>query len=838
MTCTVTNTTDNNCYLFPFQMSLTLLDGLSNQTLDTVLEDLLARFLINVPSEDLASVERIFFQVEEAHWFYSDYVRVLNPSLPPMKIKPFACRLLALAPLIWRWGDPSEALARFGKYKSTIPVRGLALFSPDLSKVLLVKGTDSNSWSFPRGKISKGESDVDCAVREALEETGFNAAGFVNENDYIERTMLGKNYKIFLCKNVPLDYPFAPIARFEIVKIEWHDVKQLVKRAKASPNQYFIVSAMIKPILKWIDRQKGSEADLLQQAERRLKLLLGIVEPEASTYSNAEAVNQSDIPANAVNLNWDAAPPPNFPPDQAHPPQGAFHTGPPPPPSFFPNGIPPPPHFFLHEAPPSNRFPMNTAPHFDPAVVSQDPNYLLNAIHRDHQEAHPSPRPDQLQKPLAGTHDFLSILTSKDRVSQNATDREIREPHDSSLMDSLKQRAAESDLPAHFIKLLNKKKEKRDTTDIEKIHSQFSGQAIPPTSSQLASPSFPPNPHPVSPNVSQANAVPPQHVQIPRALGYTSPHANAPQLTRMMSAQGASQIASPTVSQLSAQAGSHRDTYTHTPQPYGLAHNQPRPSNEIEQSMLLNQKVIPDRKVVLLKRLASHVSSDQPQSVDKLASRSLLGLLGEQSAPIQQPIQRANVSHAHAQDLMSMLRKKESPPVPAPVQQMMPESPPSHAKRVPSVSSHMLPKFDNFETFEDFEEEEEEQGYNAPPAYRNFDVASDDEDVDHLVDGINNVGLAIPPTFHAQPERQRRPIRLLRHGETFPDATGSPGPTQATSVPVAHVPAQNSALKSAGQNLLAMLQRPPTNEVPHENSAPPATNTAGKDLMNVLFGRN
>lgn len=43
-------------------MSIQLRDGLINQLLDRVLEDLLVRFVVNVPEEDLSSIERVFFQ--------------------------------------------------------------------------------------------------------------------------------------------------------------------------------------------------------------------------------------------------------------------------------------------------------------------------------------------------------------------------------------------------------------------------------------------------------------------------------------------------------------------------------------------------------------------------------------------------------------------------------------------------------------------------------------------------------------------------------------------------------------------------------------------------------
>jgi len=41
--------------------------------------------------------------------------------------------------------------------------------------VLLVKGRKSKKWSFPKGHIKNGESDLECARRELMEETGIRA---------------------------------------------------------------------------------------------------------------------------------------------------------------------------------------------------------------------------------------------------------------------------------------------------------------------------------------------------------------------------------------------------------------------------------------------------------------------------------------------------------------------------------------------------------------------------------------------------------------------------------------------------------------------------------------
>lgn len=260
-------------------MSIQLRDGLANQTVDHILEDLLVRFVINCPDEDLSSIERVFFQVEEAQWFYTDFITQLYPLVRNMKMKSFAPKLLHKCPLLWKWGDPADALSRFGKYKSTIPVRGIALLNKDMTKVVLVQGIRPPTWSFPRGKISKGEDDLVCAVREVREETGFDAKDYVHEKDVLERTVYGKNFKIYLARNVPEDYVFEPEARNEIALIQWFEIKSLQKQVKENPNKFFIVDPFLKPLTRWVNKNKGvvSDEELMRLAEVRLKELMGIL---------------------------------------------------------------------------------------------------------------------------------------------------------------------------------------------------------------------------------------------------------------------------------------------------------------------------------------------------------------------------------------------------------------------------------------------------------------------------------------------------------------------------------------------------------------------------------
>ena len=46
------------------------------------------------------------------------------------------------------------------------------IVNSDQGKLLLVKRRDVPVWDLPGGRLEKGESDLECAIREAKEETG------------------------------------------------------------------------------------------------------------------------------------------------------------------------------------------------------------------------------------------------------------------------------------------------------------------------------------------------------------------------------------------------------------------------------------------------------------------------------------------------------------------------------------------------------------------------------------------------------------------------------------------------------------------------------------------
>jgi len=246
----------------------------------TGLDDLCVRFIINLPPEELESVERICFQVEEAQWFYEDFIRPLDPSLPSLSLRAFSLRIFQHCPLFSQWSAQhhTTAFAEFLAYKSRVPVRGAIMLNEAMDEVVLVKGWKKGAnWSFPRGKINKDENDLDCAVREVYEETGFDirAAGLIkadNDVKYIEVTMREQHMRLYVFRGVPMDTHFEPRTRKEISKIEWYKLSDLPTLKKhrhqdsngaetptVNANKFYMVAPFLHPLKKWIAQQKKKE---------------------------------------------------------------------------------------------------------------------------------------------------------------------------------------------------------------------------------------------------------------------------------------------------------------------------------------------------------------------------------------------------------------------------------------------------------------------------------------------------------------------------------------------------------------------------------------------------
>lgn len=150
-----------------------------------LLDDLCSRFVLNVPSEDLESFERMLFLVEQAHWFYEDNAVEQDSGLKSLSLREFTSLMFrscdALRPYT---AHVDDIYNDFNKYKVRVPVSGAIILDEAYERCLLVKGWKSGaSWSFPRGKRNKDEEDHTCAAREVIVLL-YNYLSFALSNGY------------------------------------------------------------------------------------------------------------------------------------------------------------------------------------------------------------------------------------------------------------------------------------------------------------------------------------------------------------------------------------------------------------------------------------------------------------------------------------------------------------------------------------------------------------------------------------------------------------------------------------------------------------------------------
>jgi mRNA-decapping enzyme subunit 2 len=235
-----------------------------------VIQDLCSRFILNCPEEEYESFERIFFQIEEAHWFYEDFYREQDKTLPYLSFRVFAVHIFNDCPLLKPFiHSLDKHLESFIYYKRRVNVCGAIILNETMDKVLLVKGWSAKTWGFPKGKINKNETAVECAVREVKEEIGYDISNLINPNDLIELDVNEQKIKLYIVHGVKETENFETLTRKEISKIEWHNLHDIGKRY--SRNRYWTVLPFLREIKKWISirRKKMSPKRQLMNSGKR-----------------------------------------------------------------------------------------------------------------------------------------------------------------------------------------------------------------------------------------------------------------------------------------------------------------------------------------------------------------------------------------------------------------------------------------------------------------------------------------------------------------------------------------------------------------------------------------
>jgi len=278
-----------------------------NFNVQEILDDLCIRFILNCPEEAYESFERLFFQIEEAHWFYDDFYREnakkKRINLPAYGFKEFAELIFDRCPhLNLHRRAVVNHTKNFYNYKSSVPVYGAIILNSTFDKVLLAMGYYSKNWSFPRGKINKNESEVDCAIREVKEEIGVDIAHLIKADDFVIAKLRQQTVKLYVVAGVSETVKFAPQTRKEVSGMQWHRIDDILSNGRSSPKKtssktFHLVMPFIRELMTFMRARKisrGSELPIVHSAPIQISgSKRGIRAPESQRERSSKAYEQN-----------------------------------------------------------------------------------------------------------------------------------------------------------------------------------------------------------------------------------------------------------------------------------------------------------------------------------------------------------------------------------------------------------------------------------------------------------------------------------------------------------------------------------------------------------------
>ena len=162
----------------------------------------------------------------------ADYVKMLLSNMTALEHQLISEKNFEK---LWRklWGngrelDSEEYRCAHSKFES-MPIHELLQETPAKFK--------DPEWGFPKGRRMRGETDVDCAVREFFEETNIETSAYkVFPNINFSETFVGTNgvsyrhtYFVALLKDsrqFTLDGRLTAVQRREVSAVEWKTLKE------------------------------------------------------------------------------------------------------------------------------------------------------------------------------------------------------------------------------------------------------------------------------------------------------------------------------------------------------------------------------------------------------------------------------------------------------------------------------------------------------------------------------------------------------------------------------------------------------------------------------------
>lgn len=229
--------------------------------LEAILRGLHSCFLGEAAREQSGGAS-VHQKLEEAHWCYLDFYQSDHDDLPRVEkllgfVQLMATVFPALAPHATR-----QAVQAYANQAASLPRCGAVLLNAAMSKCVLVKSCigEREVYTFPRGKVEGGETDVACATREIREETGLEIGELLDPSQFIasvNHAKGGRTTKLFMVVGVAESAKLRPACRKEVVEAEWFDLCDLESLAENAHSSFRCIAALMPQLLRWVESRRS-----------------------------------------------------------------------------------------------------------------------------------------------------------------------------------------------------------------------------------------------------------------------------------------------------------------------------------------------------------------------------------------------------------------------------------------------------------------------------------------------------------------------------------------------------------------------------------------------------
>lgn len=179
-------------------------------------EELLVRYLLNIPEEEQEDTIDVCIRLEQALWFYND---ILHGETKDQKIMTQLSKML---------NDDGVEQKDFYNLKRHAIRAGCLIFNDTRTHFLGIRAPYGSQWSFPCGKLDDSETPMECAIRECLEEASVDVSPLISEYKrvHIPPTDSSPEKFIYFVTLLPFtEVKHDPLLRGEIIEHQWIRVK-------------------------------------------------------------------------------------------------------------------------------------------------------------------------------------------------------------------------------------------------------------------------------------------------------------------------------------------------------------------------------------------------------------------------------------------------------------------------------------------------------------------------------------------------------------------------------------------------------------------------------------